>query len=429
MTASNQRIFITGTGVMLPTGRTVDSLWQSAVTQTSGITPYRSEAHNVSWLKYYGRVDVAPQDAAYKTIPAKLRRFCGESTVWGIAAAKQALAEAGLTNTADQPERCGIFTAEQCHLYPGIHPFKDSLIASSETEELDLPTIIQGGINNRFTSLVLLKSLRNNLLSVASSLFQYRGDCGSFSESEGATVAALSSALFSLRHGLCNRALVIATGSSDEAWALCQLYATSYLNQSDEGMSTFCPYDQKSQGMVLGEGAVALVLESEQVAMQRGVTPLGEILGIGSQVISHAERQRASTRPYIPCVSRALRGHNSSPLDIGVVCANGKGVAVNDVYDLRNIEQALGPNATKIPVTCRTPLTGTLGTTGALIDVVMCLLMLKHGLIFPIAHLKNPQPTILNLCRDQPISVVGKYALAFHMGLSSFYSAIIIGKT
>jgi len=428
MRKHSPRIVVTGAGVLLPTGGSVESLWQSALSGTSGITPYVSEIHRSSWLKYYGRVDAAACEAARKTIPAKLKRLCSESTVWGVAAAEQALAQAGLGRDAEQPARRGLFAAEQCNLYPGVHPFKEWLGRIDKDEAFDLSKFTQEALNSRALPFVFLKSLRNNLLSVASSLFQCKGDCGAFGQDEGAAVAALRSALFSLRHGYCDQALVVATGSSDEAWTLCELYADRYLSESADGARAFRPYDKSRAGMLLGEGAVALVLESEDSAARRGVEPLGGILAVSSQVLSPIERRRAdSTKPYAACLARALRDSLADPYAIGAVCANGKGIHQSDLYELRNIEQALGPRAADVPVTCSTPLTGVLGTVGALADVLLSLLIVRHGLVPPIAHLEDPEITALALCRDGPVSHAGRHALAFNMGLTGFHSATLVG--
>lgn len=428
MKADNSRIFVTGAGVLLPTGDSIDALWHSAVTGTSGITPYQSDTHSSSWLKHYGRVDKKTYDATRKTIPTKLRRLCSESTVWGIAAAEQALAQAGLGRYADMPERRGLFVADQCNLYPSLHSFGEWLALSSDNQKLDLPRFTREAMKNRTLPFIFLKSLRNNLLSVASSLFQCKGDCGTFGQDESASVAALRSALFSLRHHYCDQAVVIATGSYDEALTLCELYTDGYLSRSEQGVQTFCPYDRARNGMLLGEGSVALILENECNANRRGAVPLGEILAVSGQITSAAGRRHSSIKPYTSCLAEVLRDSRIDPYGIGVVCANGKGMQQSDLYELRSMEQALGPMTPEIPVTCSTPLTGMLGNVGTLVDVALSLLILKHGLVPPIAHLEDPELTALALCRDRPVDPVGKYALTFNMGLAGFHSAALIGS-
>ncbi|MGH8524127.1 MAG: beta-ketoacyl synthase N-terminal-like domain-containing protein, partial [Gammaproteobacteria bacterium] len=378
-----------------------------------------------SWLPYFGRIDEGLTESARKEIPPKLRRFCTEPTIWGVAATKQALAQAGSEPDTAAPERRSLFTAEQCNRYPGVQSYMKWLTSCGKDKQLDVKQFAHEVLESRSMPLVFLKSLRNNLLSVASRLFQCKGDCGSYGQDEGAALAALRNAVFSLRHGYSDQALVIATGSSDEAWTLCELRAEQYLSQGTEGARSFRPYDRSRDGMFLGEGAVALVLESEQRAERRGAEPLGELLAISSQVVAPGDGNKRRD-PYAACLDRVLRGATTSPYEIGVVCANGKGTAKGDLYQLRLMEQALGPVAPQTQVTCSTPLTGMLGTVGALVDVVICLYMLRKQTVPPIAHLQNPELTTLHLCYGQPVKYSGRHAVAFNLGLSGFHSATLV---
>lgn len=422
MKPTSQRIMVTGAGAVLPTGFSADALWASAMAGQSGIGPYQSALHKSSWLTYFGQIDAELTEAARKKIPPKLRRFCTEPTIWGVAAAEQALAQAG---PPVEPERRALFAAEQCNRYPGAHSFMGWLASCGQERGLDMKEFTQQALESRSIPFVFMKSLRNNLLSTASGLFQCKGDCGTFGQDEGAALAALRNALFSLRHGYSDQALVIATGSSDEAWTLCELYADKHLSKGAEGARSFRPYDRARDGMLLGEGAVALVLETEQHARARGVEPLGEVMAISSQVVPPGNRQ-ARRDPYAACLSRILRDSPLRSQDIAAVCASGKGTARGDLYELRLLEHALGPASPEAPVTCSTPLTGVLGTVGALVDVLLCLGILREGQVPPVAHLEAPEMTALNLCHGAPVAHQGRHAIAFHLGLSGFHSATLL---
>jgi 3-oxoacyl-[acyl-carrier-protein] synthase II len=342
-----------------------------------------------------------------------------------MAAAEQALAQAGCERAPVHPERLALFTAEQCSRYPGAHSFMDGLTACGGSQELDLKQFAEEVLQSRTLPFVFMKSLRNNLLSMASSRFQCKGDCGSFGQDEGAGIAALRNALFSLRHGYSDQALVIATGSSDEAWTLCELHADSFLSHGEQGARSFRPYDRSRDGMLLGEGAVALVLETEAGAARRGAEPLGELMGISSQVVAPGDLRKRRD-PYASCLGRLLRDTELDSSAIGVVSANGMGTVQGDLYELRLLEQALGPAAPDAPITCSAPLTGLLGTVGALVDVILGLSMLRERTAPPIAHLEDPELTPLRLCRGKPARHEGRHALAFHLGLSGFHSATLL---
>jgi len=428
MKTDKPRIFVTGIGVILPGAYSVDSLWRNAMAGISGIAPYRSEVHDSSWLKYYGRVDRESFNGQGLVVPAKLKRLCSEPTLWGLTAADQALAQAKLDRCQVSPSRRGLFVAEQCTLHPGVQPFKKALALLHDGESYDANNFFPETVKNHALPLVFLKSLRNNLFSVASSLFQCKGDCGAFGQDEGAAIAALNNALFSLRHGYCDQALVVATGSYDEAVTLCELQADGHLSQSDAGAKACRPYDRARDGMILGEGAVAMLLESEPAADARNAEPWGEIVAASGRVASSRDARRNSIEAYAACLRRLL--HDSRiPIDgIGAIYANGKGALKEDLHELRKLEAALGPLAPHIPVTCSTPLTGMLGVAGTLADTALSLLALKSGKVPPIAHLEDPELTALPLCRGHAVSHSGKHAVAFSTGLSGFHSAVLTGR-
>src|SRR5512147_26400 len=135
MVRAGTPVYITGVGCMLPTGNSVLALWNCALAGRSAITRYHSPWRHCSWLSWYGRVAPADTAAAYRRLPARFRRFCSEPTLWGITAAEQALADAGLDPTDVAPHRRGLFTVESSHPPPGFHSHHEWTDKSGDEQE------------------------------------------------------------------------------------------------------------------------------------------------------------------------------------------------------------------------------------------------------------------------------------------------------
>ncbi|MFO1431943.1 MAG: beta-ketoacyl synthase N-terminal-like domain-containing protein [Candidatus Competibacteraceae bacterium] len=425
MVRTGTPVYITGVGCMLPTGDSVLALWNCALAGRSAITRYHSPWCRCSWLPWYGRVAAADTAVAYRRFPAGFRRLCSEPVLWGIAAAERAVVDAELDLNDIAPDRRGLFTAGSNCSAPGFH-FHQEWTDNRGDEQERMALCFSEGIRQPAGSLSFsfTETTGTSLLTIAARLFQCRGDSGTYGQDDWAAVTALRAAFRSLRHGYSDLALVICTNRSDEPWTLCEAYAHKQLSRCSDGAESLRPYDRRRDGMVLGEGAVALLLETERSVRRRGVTPLGELSAFGSMVVPSYERRRRDA--YAVCLEQVLYHSGLTPLQIGTLCAHGKGLWLGDPHELRMLECALGPLTPTIPITCMTPLTGVVSATGVCIEVLICLEMLRYQVVPPIAHLEEPELTSLALCRCQPVAFTGRHALALIFGLSGFHAAILL---
>ncbi|MGW0827535.1 beta-ketoacyl-[acyl-carrier-protein] synthase family protein [Streptomyces sp. NPDC002845] len=164
------------------------------------------------------------------------------------------------------------------------------------------------------------------------------------------------------------------------------------------------PFDTDRTGFVLGEGAAVLVLEASDHARARGATPLAELLGYGRTCDAHhVVAPRPDGSAAARAMTTALRAASLTPADVSHVNAHGTGTRLNDAAEATALRTALGPAASRIPVTATKSLTGhTLGAAGA-IEAVAAVQSLVHQVLPPTANLDVPDPALtLDVVRNEP---------------------------
>jgi 3-oxoacyl-(acyl-carrier-protein) synthase len=144
------------------------------------------------------------------------------------------------------------------------------------------------------------------------------------------------------------------------------------------------PFDKNRDGIVMGEGAAALIVEDLEFAQARGAKILAEVVGYGAtsdafHVIAPAENGVGAMR----AMKRALRDARLQPQDIDWISAHGTATQMNDKFETTAIKEVFGEYAYQIPITSTKPMTGhMMGATGAL-EVIFGIKAIETGMIRP----------------------------------------------
>jgi nodulation protein E len=167
------------------------------------------------------------------------------------------------------------------------------------------------------------------------------------------------------------------------------------------------PFSLDRRGMVLGEGAAVLVLESIDHALARGATILGEIAGVGmSSDAGHITQP--SVDGAAEAMRRALADAGLAPDEVDYINAHGTGTKVNDATEAKAIHEVFGEAAHAIPVSSTKSAHGhTLGAAGA-IEAAATLVALADGFIPPTLGFTAPDP-------ECPLDVVPNVAREAHL--------------
>ncbi|MEE8209043.1 MAG: beta-ketoacyl-[acyl-carrier-protein] synthase family protein, partial [Nitrosomonadaceae bacterium] len=159
-----------------------------------------------------------------------------------------------------------------------------------------------------------------------------------------------------------------------------------------EGAHASCrPFAKDRSGLVLGEGAAMLILESEALVEARSVQPLAEIVGYGSSSDAHNLTQ-PSAEGQVRAMRTALDDAELNPASIGYINAHATGTGSGDKVEIDAIKQLFADHAHRIAVSSTKSVHGhLLGAAGAL-EFAITVMALKRRQIPPTAHLTQPDP-------------------------------------
>jgi 3-oxoacyl-[acyl-carrier-protein] synthase II len=161
------------------------------------------------------------------------------------------------------------------------------------------------------------------------------------------------------------------------------------------------PFDLNRSGMVLGEGAGAVVLEELEFARARGAKIYAEVVGTASSSVAGANGVARREVALANVMSAALRDANCQPEDVGHIHAHALSTRSCDEAEAEAIQQVFGQRAASVPVTAAKSYFGNLGAGGGLIELIASILALGHSRLFPVLNYDTPDPKCaLNVCRE-----------------------------
>jgi 3-oxoacyl-[acyl-carrier-protein] synthase II len=190
--------------------------------------------------------------------------------------------------------------------------------------------------------------------------------------------------------------VVLAGGTEAPIWpmgvaALANMTALSKRNDSPETASR--PFDATRDGFVLGEGGGVVVVESLTHALERGATPIAEIIGAALTADAfHISAPEPSGRGQARAMTQALRHAEVAPDEIDYIVAHGTATQLNDVTETRAIKTAYGDHARKVAISSPKSMIGHLVGAAGIASVLAGVGAIRDGVIPPTANLRTPDP-------------------------------------
>lgn len=363
------QVWITGLGALSALGAGADALADGCQAGRSGVTAQPgSEAHG---LRPFAAAAVATPLAP--GLPPAQRNLYDRHSLMALEAAAEAWAQAGLPATAPEPDRAAVawgtglggsasmeasyeqmFTARP----PRVHPY----------------TVVRVMANSAASHLAMRHQLRAAQLAVSNA-------CASSAQ-------AIGEALWLLRNGRADVALVGGSEAMLHIGSALGWQAMGVMAPLDaQAPAQSCrPFDDARKGLVLGEGAAALVLETEAHARARGATPLAVLAGYGHSVdAAHLSRPDAAGQAR--AMAAALRDAGLHPADIGYINAHGTATEVGDAVEAESVAAVFGPGA--VPVSATKALHGHLIGAGGALELVATVQALRRRQLPPSAHVRS----------------------------------------
>jgi 3-oxoacyl-(acyl-carrier-protein) synthase len=250
-----------------------------------------------------------------------------------------------------------------------------------------------------------------------------RGPSANYVQGELAAAHALRAAWLDLREGRADAAVVFACDSlpHPSTWLA---YEARGLLSTRPPERALCPFDRDRDGVVLGEGAAAVVLETVGHARARGVVPAAELIDVHVAMPDHPEIWSVEAA----ALTALLRGPAAASVEeAAFVVARGLGTVDHDRHEANALARALPAS---LPVTAVKGATGYLGAATGLVETVCAMRALAGGVVPPVAHLSVPDPACtFALARvPVPLDAVAPRAIVLCAGWSGERAAIVVGR-
>ena len=242
---------------------------------------------------------------------------------------------------------------------------------------------------------------------------------------------AIGEALRLIRHGYAD---AVITGGAEAA--ICPSAVAGFANMqalscAEDPEAASLPFDRRRSGFVMGEGAVALILEEYEHAKARGARIYGEVCGYGSTCDAyHITSPRPDADGGARAMMQAMREAGYTGQDTVYVNAHGTGTPMNDALETIAIKKALGEDAAKRALVSSTKsMTGhMLGAAGA-VEAMACLFALNEGVIPPTIHLKEQDEACdLNCVPQRAVSADITLALSNSLGFGGHNACLAFRK-
>jgi 3-oxoacyl-[acyl-carrier-protein] synthase II len=380
------RVFITGLGAITPIGNDVQQYWQNLIAGCSGAA--RLTAFEPGDMPYNIACEVKDFDPARYMAPA-LAATQPRAAQFGIAAAKQALADADYRIDTQNCERVGVMMATGAAGAMVVEDLAAQMARAGwqVAGPDDLLNMLPG---NSSTSVALATGARGPVMTHAL-----------------ACASSLYSILESYHYLQRGEADVMVAGGVESSISLMSLATFGRMGalaaRTDDPLRACRPFSVDRDGLVFGEGGGALVLETEAHARGRGARLLAEVLG--GKLTCDAYHVTAPD-PNGLGAARAIRGAlemaHIRPETVGVVYAHGTGTPLNDSTEAMALRIAVGDAASKLKVTSIKSMVGHgFGAAGAQ-STIAAVCTLQHGWVPPTINY-TPDPAI-------DIEIVGNIA-------------------
>jgi 3-oxoacyl-[acyl-carrier-protein] synthase II len=396
------RVVITGMGTINPLGHTVASTWQALLDGISGVGPITQ--CDTSDLLVQIACEVKEFDpAAHMEVREARRRDRFEQLAAVVA--RQALLQAGLEIEPDRAGRIGVIISSAVG---GLASMEEGIIAVETVNPRRVsPFVIPMFMSNGAAGLVAIDiGAKGPSFSVASA-------CASGADAIGqgamlVQTGAVDAALVGASEAPITR---IGIASFDRLGALSR--------RNDQPDLTPAPFDKDRDGLVMGEGAAILVIESLEHARARGAEILAELVGYGSTADAyHVTAPAEDGAGGSAAIRAAMADAGVQAEQVSYINAHGTGTVLNDISETRALKAALGEHAYRIPVSSTKSMTGhMMGATGAL-EAIICVQAIRTGWIPPTIHLNTPDPEcdldyVPNQARQHEVEVALSNAFGF----------------
>jgi 3-oxoacyl-[acyl-carrier-protein] synthase II len=370
---NNRRVVITGMGLITPLGHNVQDTWDNILSGQSGLGPFTQIEKGEHSSGGLCEVKDFDPDAALGGREARRRdRYQQFATV----AAREAMEQAALEVNDSNRDRIGL------SMGTGVGGIQT--LVSQELEYLEK------GVR-RVSPFAITMIMPNGAAGMLAIDYGIHGPSNTVATACASGNDAIGHAFRAICMGLVDAVLTGGTEAIITHVSLGGFERAGATSSSSD--HTPRPFDKNRDGLIVGEGAGMLVLESLEHAQARGATILGEVTGYGQStdayhITAPAEGGAGAAR----AIRLALQDAGLQPDEVDYISAHGTATQLNDASETAAIKAALGEHAYLTPISSTKSMTGhIMGATGA-IESVFCALAIRDQVLPPTINYETPDP-------------------------------------
>ena len=411
-----RRVVVTGTGVITPVGNDVQTYWKNLLDGVCGIDFITSIPTEDLPVKIAGEVkDFSPADYG---IEPPFARKQDKFTIYAVAAAWQAVQEAGLNSGEDgniDPFRYGVYVGS------GIGGFTTQV---RETEKL----IKEGA---KWVSPLFIPTMIANIAAGNIAIRNNAcGPCLPVVTACATSTHAIGEAYRAIKHGYADAVIAGGTEAAVIPLGIAGFANAKALSRAEDPKYASLPFNKNRGGFVMAEGAAMLVLEEYEHAVARGANIIAEVCGYGNTCDAHhVTAPRPDGITQAAAIRQALDEAGYTSDDVLYINEHGTGTALNDVSETAAFKLALGEDAYKAHISSTKGSTGhMLGAAGA-VEAVACVLALKNGVVPPTVNLDEIEPECdLDYTPNRPVEAPLTIAISDSLGFGGHNGCVAFRK-
>ena len=370
-----RRVVVTGLGAVTPIGNSVEAFWTAAKNGQVGIGEITRFDTTDYKVKLAAEVkDFQPGDFMDRKAARRMEPFCQLA----VAASRQALEDAGLDMSKEDPFRVGVSIG--------------SGIGSLQAIEREYQRLLSGGprkVNPMLVPLMISNMAAGNV----SIQFGCKGKSINVVTACATGTHSIGEAFRSIQHGEAEVMLAGGTESAVTPLGIAGFSALTALSESTDPLRASIPFDRERNGFVMGEGAGVVVLEELEHALARGARIYGELAGYGAtsdafHITSPAEDGSGAAK----AMELAMAEAGVTPAQVDYLNAHGTSTHHNDLFETRAVHLAFGEAAKNLKISSTKSMVGhLLGAAGG-VEFIACVKSLEEGVLHPTAGYRVPDP-------------------------------------
>lgn len=407
-----KRVVVTGLGAITPIGVGVDNFWNGLKEGKVGIKSIDRFDVTDYKAKVAGQIDdFNPGDYMDVKAAKRMERFCQ----FAVAAAKEAMEDAGIDMTKEDPYKVGVSVG--------------SGIGSLDAIERDHKKLLDKGpgrINPLLVPLMITNMAAGNVsiaLGAKGKSLNVVTACATGTHSIGEAYRSIQ----------CGDADVMIAGGTESAITpigIGGFAALTALSTKNDPLDACKPFDKDRDGFVMGEGAGIVILESLEHAKARGAKIYAEVVGYGASsdayhITSPADDGSGAARAMLNAIDEA----GIAPAEVQYINAHGTSTHHNDLFETRAIKLAFGETASKVKINSTKSMVGhLLGAAGA-VEFIACVKSIENNYVHQTVGLKETDEECdLDYCMGSGVDMEVNYALSNSLGFGGHNASILVKK-